>query len=145
MELDLLGHAFYSSLKDLMEQKAGLLLNQGYPSRGRNLLMFSDEEIERALELYRMYPAERLAAFELSFIRIMGLVSALKPFCRASEIENQDPWWLRTSDFREDAIALRKFVEAVESIFADAQFNEFKNRVGLPDTRVVEDFLRRLP
>ena len=145
MELDLLGHAFYSSLKDLMEQKAGLLLNQGYPSWGRNLLMFSDEEIERALELYRMYLAERLAAFELSFIRIMGLVSALKPFCRASEIENQDPWWLRTSDFGEDAIALRKFVEAVESIFTNAQFNEFKNRVGLPDTRVVEDFLRRLP
>ena len=145
MELDLLGYAFYSSLRDLLEQKAEQLSKKENPSRGRNLLMFSDEEIERALELYRMYLAERLAAFELNIIRIKGLVSALKPFCQATENENRGLWWLRSLDIREDTIALRKFVEAVESIFTDAQFNEFKERVGQVDARAIEDFLRRLP
>ena len=145
MELDVCGFAFYSALRDLLEQRADRLEEEGSPSRGRHLLTFSDEEIGRASELFRKYLAQRSAAFELSFIRIMGLVSALKPLCQPAGNRERAPWWLGPADFRGDAWTLRRFATDLESIFTDAQLHEFMERVGRVDAGVIEDFLRRLP
>ena len=145
MELDVLGFAFYSALRDLLEQRADRLKKEGSPSRGRHLLTHSDEEIERASELFRKHLAQRLAAFELSFIRIMGLVSALKPLCQPAGDEDRHPWWIESSDFRGGALTLRRFATDLESIFTDAQLDEFREHVGRVDAGAIEDFLRRLP
>jgi glycosyltransferase involved in cell wall biosynthesis/SAM-dependent methyltransferase len=144
MELDLWGFAFYSSLRDLLEQKAERLERAGSPSRGRHLLTFSGEEIGQAVDLFRNHLARRLAAYELNFIRIMGLVSALKPLCQPAGDEEGAPWWIRRADFREDASTLRRFLAALESTFTASRLQEFKDRVSRVDAGAIEDFLGRL-
>ena len=145
MELDVLGFAFYSALRDLMEQRADRLEKEGSPSRGRHLLTFSIEEIEDASNLFSNYLAQRLDAFELSFIRIMGLVSALKPLCQPAGGKERAPWWLGAADCSEDALTLRRFVTDLGSIFTEARMDEFRERVGRVDAGAIEGFLRRLP
>ena len=144
MELDLLGFAFYSSLRELLAHKAEQHESEGSPSRGRHLLAFSGEEMGQAVNLFRNHLARRLAAYELNFIRIVGLVSALKPLCQPAGDEERDPWWIRRADLREDASTLRRFVAALGSTFTDARLQEFKDRVGRADAGEIEDFLGRL-
>ena len=59
---------------------------------GLQLLDFDDDEVHRAVRLYGKYVRERLRAFELSFIRVIGLVSALKRFCDRSLDDAVKPW-----------------------------------------------------
>ena len=145
MELDLLGFAFCSSLRDLLRQKSDRCQGKGKSPWGRGLLVFTDREIDDAVESCRKYLRQRLSAFESNFIRSMGLISALKPFCPAIPYRNPRPWWLELQDFSEDSARLGQFVIALESEFTDARIEEFKRCAGSFDYQVVRDFLRELP
>ena len=117
MQQDLLGHAFYSSLRDLLEYRAaGRKTGRRLPM-GSRYLEFTDAEVGMATEFFRGYLARRLSSFEISFIRIMGLISALKPFCQVTAEGSQVPWWLERREFANSVEDLRQFVADLESIY----------------------------
>ena len=145
MEQDMLGYAFYSSLRDLLQLKtAELQTGRGMP-RGSRFLEFTDAELDLATELFRGYLAGRLSSFEISFIRIMGLLSALKPFCQVPADGSGMPWCLENREFANAVDDLRQFVADLESIYTDEMLQEIKGRVTGGDSVVIEDFLRQLP
>ena len=145
MAQDLLGYAFYSSLRDLLEYRAAERQNSRGMPRGSRYLEFTDSEVRVAAENFRRYIADRLSSFEISFIRIMGLISALRPFCQVSADGGQYPWLLGTAEFADTLRDLRSFVAELESIYTDERLEEFKRRVTGIDSSVIEDFLRQLP
>ena len=145
MRQDLLGYAFYSSLRDLLLEKAGQRAKSNNPSSRRNLLTFSDDEIERLIDTYRKYLHERLAGFELNFIRIMGLASALRKLCQAPADGGEGPWWLESAQFAEASAELLSFVETLASTYTDARLNEFKRLASEGGVGEVRAFLQNLP
>ena len=145
MEQDLLGYALYSSLRDLLQLKAmNHQTGRGMP-RGSRYLEFTDAEVGMAAELFRGYLAGRLSSFDISFIRILGLISALKSFFQLPADAGQDPWWLERREFANSLEDLRRFVTDLEAIYTDEQLHEFRRRVTGINSTVVEDFLRQLP
>ncbi|MXZ90079.1 MAG: glycosyltransferase [Chloroflexi bacterium] len=145
MGLDLLGFAVCSSLRDLLQQKSSQGQGSGKSLRGNELLLFTDSEVDDAIESCRKYLHQRLTAYELNFIRIAGLTSALKVFCQSIPSRYPRPWWLNSRDLSEDTARLGQFVIELESAFTDARLGEFKRCAGNFDFQVVRDFLRDLP
>ena len=145
MEQDMLGYAFYSSLRDLLQLKAAERQTGRSMLRGSRYLEFTDIEVDMATEAFRRYLAKRLASFETNFIRIMGLISALNPFCETSATGGRDPWWLERREFANSLEDLRRFVTDLESVYTDERLEEVKHRVTGIDVTVIEDFLRQLP
>ena len=142
---DMLGNAFYSSLRDLLEYKAAERQTGRGMLRVSRYLEFTDIEVDRAIEAFRRYLAIRISSFEINFIRIMGLISALKPFCQTPATGDRGPWWLWEAEFADSLGDLRMFVANMESIYTDERLDEFKQRVIGIDSTVIEDFLRQLP
>ena len=145
MELDTLGFAFYSCLKDLLQEKSDRRQREGCPPWGRDILVFSDGEIEDAAESLKKYLHQRLSAFELNFIRVMGLVSALKSFCETIPGRHPGPWWLGSQDYADETARLSRFVTALDSAFTDERLQEFKRHIGQFDVQVIQDYLGQLP
>ena len=137
MEQDIRGHAFHSCVGDLLEQKVERLQRNGQASPGRDLLEFSDHEVEHAASLYRKYLRQRSIAFEMSFIRIMGLVSAIRRFCQTNPCGDLRPWWLESAEFEEAAASLRGFVDTLALTYTEAQLDAFKRRMGEFDIKSV--------
>ena len=144
MEQDIHGYALYSCMKDLLEQKAERLRQNGQVHRGQDFLEFDNGEVERATRLYRKHLRQRRLAFEVNFIRTMGLVSAIRPFCRTDPQAGHRPWWLELAEFKEATAELRSFVDALASTCTEAQLNAFKRRMDEPDIEAVENFFRDL-
>ena len=109
------------------------------------LLYFEDSDIEPTVLLFDKYVRERSRAFELSFLRIIGIVSALRPFCERDSTGSPTAWWLSSGEYAESVDTLRNFVEALGPIYTETQLDEFKRRVFDIDTRPVEHYLRSLP
>ena len=145
MRQDLLGYAFYSSLRDLLLQKAGQREESNKASSRRNLLTFSHDEIEELIDTYQKYLQERLAAFELNFIRIMGLASGLRQLCQVPPGGGKGPWWLESTEDEEATAELCGFVDTLASTYTDERLNEFKRLTSEAGAEEVRAFLRRLP
>ena len=145
MEQDLLGYAFYSTLRGLLEHKAEQGQGGDVLSRGSRLLEFTDGDIKMAAGLYRKFLAERVSAFEMNYIRIRGLISALQPLCRPLLDRDRVSWWLEKGEYADSLEDLRRFVGDLESVYTDDRLNEFKVRVSEADVAVIETFLRQLP
>ena len=145
MAQDLLGHAFYSSLRDLLEYRADESQTGRGMARGSRYLELTVAELDMAADVFRGYLAGRLSSFEINFIRIVGLISALKLFCRVPAVAGGTPWWLERREFANSVDDLRQFVAHLESIYTDEMLQEFKGLVIGVDSTVVEDFLRQLP
>ena len=145
MELDLLGFAFYSALRDMLQAKSDRRRNDGGLPWGRDILALTDGEIEGVSQSLRKYVRHRLSVFELNFIRVMGLVSALKPFCQAIPSRHQEPWWLGSPDYGEETASLSRFVSTLESAFTDERLQEFKRRIGQFDVQAIQNYLGQLP
>ncbi len=145
MAQDIRGYALYSSLHDVFRRKAHRRQRQGGEPYGRGFLDFDGHEIERAAGLYVKYVRERSRAFELSFIRVVGLVSALRPFYDRSLTAGSSAWWLDSPGHDAQAACLRSFVEKLESVYTQERLDEFKRRVSEVDTGAIEQYLRNLP
>ena len=142
---DIRGYALYSSLRDVLDAKAQSRWSSGQAPIGTELLHFGDDEIKTAVVLYRKYLRERRLAFELSFLRIMGLLSALRRFCRRDPDGGPAPWWLDSPEFAASVAGLRDFAEALESIYTDTQLDAFRQRMADADAGAIERFLGNLP
>lgn len=141
---DIRGYALYSAMHDVFLHRAQERQGQGKEPYGRSLMHFDDEDVERAAALYSKYVLERTRAFELSFLRVVGICSALKPFYDPSA-GTPAPWWLRSSEYREAVSKLRRFVESVKSIYSPGNLEKFRKSVSNVDVSPIEAYLRSLP
>ena len=142
---DIWGHALYSSLRDVFTQKAQGRSKNGKGAYGRGILPFDDDEVKWAVGLCQNYARERVNAFEMSFIRTMGLLSALRPFFRRNPVDAPAPWFLDLPEYAASADRLRNFIETLEPVYSDARLESFKQRTAAIDTGAIERFLRDLP
>ena len=147
LSLDISGYAFYSSMHDVLLQKAQHRQRQGKEPFGRVLLQFNGGDISRATELYAKYVRERLRAFELSFLRVVGIVSALRVFYDPNaQDEACRPWWLGSGEYRETTSSLKTFVESLKDIYTEDNLVSLKQSLsGLNDTPVIARYLASLP
>ena len=75
---DMRGHALYSSLYEVLQEKADERRSMGKETYGPSFLELTNVELERAVELYRGYLASRFHAFGENYLRVIGLVSAIR-------------------------------------------------------------------
>lgn len=141
---DIRGHALYSSLRDVFANRSQPRRQEGMKPNSMKLLHFNEQEVRSAVESYRKHIRERAHAFELNFIRIMGLLSALRPLCKPSTASEPEPWWLKLPECSTSATELRKFVESLESVYTDALLDEFMRQAMDIDTGAIGRFLRDL-
>ena len=142
---DIRGYALYSSLHDVLLDRAQERQRRGEPPYSRRLLVLDDDHIERAIRLYVKYVRERSRAFELSFLRVMGIISALRRFYHRGDSDCTAAWWLEAPEHQASVARLRRFVEVLESIYTDEQLDEFKQSLAEIDKAQVERYLRTLP
>ena len=142
---DIWGHALYSSLQDVFTNKAKLHRREGKNPHGAGFLDFNGQEIRNAVDSYRKYVSKRAHAFELNFVRIMGLLSALRRFCRPDPTFEPVPWWLESPEYATASAELQKFVGLLESVYTDRRLDRFRQQVASTDAGIVECFLRNLP
>ena len=141
---DIRGHALYSALQDVFAGKAQLRRQQGKEPHGGDFLHFTEHETRNMVDLYRKYVHERAHAFELNFIRIMGLSSALRTFCRHNSVSGPAPWWLESPEYAAPAAELRKFAESLDA-YTDARLDDFGRKVADIDAGAIKRFIRNLP
>ena len=142
---DIRGYALYSTLQDAFTKRAHLRLREGKEPHGRDFLRFDEREVGDMVDSYREYVRRRALAFELSFIRIIGLLSALRPLCQPDPATEPVPWWLKSPEHAASAIKLQKFVESVSSVYTDKRLDGFRQQVSDIDTDAVEHFFKNLP
>ena len=142
---DIRGYALYSSLHDVLLEKAQERQRAGQPLYSRRLLAFDDHQIERAVRLYVKYVRERSLAFELSFLRVMGIISALRRFYSRDDSDGTAAWWIESPEHQASVARARRFVEVLESIYTDEQLDAFTQGLVETDIVQVERYLRTLP
>ena len=142
---DIRGYALYSALHDVLLRKTEERQRRGSSPYSRRLLHLDDDDIERATRLYGKYVRERSRAFELSFIRVIGIISALRRFYDHDCSDGTAAWWLESPEREASVARLRGFVELLESNYTDAQLEDFKKSLVEIDVAQVEQYLRTLP
>ena len=142
---DIRGHALFSSLRDLLLRKSEERESQGLIVHSPELLDFGDAEIEETVARYTDYLEERTHTFEMNFLRVKGLLSALLRFYDQGDTARMRPWWLDPSEDSEVAHRLRMFAESVESIYTQENLDDIERRILEGDKQPVADFLRKLP
>ena len=142
---DIRGYALYSSLHDVLLEKAQERQRCGHPSHSRRLLDLEDADIKRTIRLYGKYVRERSRAFELSFIRVIGIISALRRFYDRDSFDGRVAWWLGSAEHQASVARLRRFVQMLQSIYTDKQLDEFRQGLAEIDRAEVERYMRTLP
>ena len=144
---DVRGYALYSSMHDVLLQKAQRRQRQGKEPFSRGLLQFDDNDINRATELYAKYVRERSRAFELSFLRVCGIISALRMFYDPDmQSEACRSWWLDSIQYQETVSKLRSFVESLKDIYTEDHLIALKQKLSEFDAApVVARYLTSLP
>ena len=135
---DIRGHALYSAMRDVLRGKSERRRRDG-GARGFRILEFDDAEIDRAVRLYREYERERRVAFEIGFIRAIGVLSALRKFCERAAAGHSPAWWL---DESAPAAALGDFVRRMRKIYNYARLDEYLKAASEadPETAVAAYF-----
>ena len=142
---DTRGHALFSGLREVLKDKSDERELRNLPAHAATLLDLDETEIERALELYKRYLLTRAHALELSFIRIQGLLSALRTFHERGDGQDNQLWWLGPTYNEGAADRLRAFAEDLRGIYTDTNLARFKQRVRNEGTDTIREFLLNLP
>ena len=145
LALDIRGYALYSALHDVLLQKTEDRQRRELPPYSRRLLNLDDDDIERAAKLYGKYIRERSRDFELSFLRVIGIISALRRFYVHDCSNGTSAWWLKSTEQKASVARLRRFVEALGLIYTDAQLGDFKQNFVGTDVDQIKRYLRKLP
>ena len=142
---DMRGYAAFSAMFEVLQAEADKRERRGEPAYGQQLIDFDDDEVRRAVRLYGKYVRERLRAFELSFLRVKGIVSALRCFHERDAEAVAEPWWLGSTRYETSVAKLRSFVQVLESMYTIRNLKSFKQRFSESDSKDFERYLRMLP
>lgn len=138
---DIRGYALYSSLQEALAKRE-LLLKQERGEIRVGHLYFDEQEIRLMVESYRRHVRERVHVFEMNFVRIIGLLSALRRLCWPGP--ESGIWWLKSAEYAASAAGLQEFVESLESVYTYAHLDGFRRQVADGDDREVGSFFKDL-
>lgn len=142
---DIHGYAVYSTLHDLFMQRAHRRQLAGKPAYGPDLLAFGPDDIETAERSFQKHVTERVSAFELSYLRIIGLLKALHKFTQAdSQIPEGLAWWLTDDDFADAVDSIRSLTRRLSDIYTDDNLDKFRRRVQNYDIKEIRKFYTSL-
>ena len=151
---DVRGYATFSALQDVLDDARGQPESKG---RHRKLqvavedtpgeftvtdglgIELAEGAIERFADRVHKYLEERLAAFRLSFYRILGLKRALRRL-----VDDEEAWW-REERYRNAGTRLRTFCDRLDRSYTMEVLNRIERESkALHDPRIRE-FLDHLP
>ena len=151
---DVRGYAMFSALQDLLDDARGQPERKGRHRRLQVALEdtpgvfatpdglgidLAEGAIERFADLVHKYLEERLAAFRLSFHRILGLKHVLRRL-----VDDEEAWW-REERYRDAGTRLRTFCDRLDRSYTMEVLNRIEREAkALHDPRIRE-FLDQLP
>ena len=95
--------------------------------------------IERFVYLVRKYLQERLAAFRLSFYRILGLKRVLRRL-----VDDEEIWW-REERYRDARARLRTFCDRLDRFYTMEVLNRIEREAETLQGPQIREFLDQLP
>ena len=128
---DIRGHALYSALQDMLAEA-----EERQDAQASHALHFDESQIQCMVELYKGYVRERAHAFELNFIRIRGVLSALRNLCSTA------PWWL---EYAGPAAKLQEFITSISDMYTNEWLDEFRRRIADVDAKDIRRYVHDLP
>ncbi len=121
---DVHGYAIYSALRDILLYKAQRRQRQrGGSGYGTELMEFESSDLDRVQELFRKYVTERVNAFDLSCLRIIGLLGAMSKFTQPGE---GGAWWLSSENGADAVQTLRALADTMRRSYTDEALDEFR-------------------
>ena len=143
---DMCGYAFYSCLHDVFQTKAKQRTRDGKSAHGPALLYFSPDDIEFALGRFEKYLRERLNAFELSYLRILGLLGSFDKYLGDTGW-SANCWWLERDEYQDSVDRLRRFITRMREIYSHFDLADFRIRVTVDNAGRdrIGEYLSNLP
>ncbi len=151
---DVRGYAMFSALQDVLDDARG---QPGKKGRRRRLQValedtlavfttpdgldidLTEGAIERFADIVRKYLEERLAAFRLSFYRILGLKRVLGQI-----VDGEEVWW-REERYRDAGTRLRTFCDRLDRFYTMEVLNRIEREAKALQGPQIRGFLDRLP
>ena len=138
---DIHGYAVYSALHDLFIQRSQRRQLAGKSGYGPELLEFNPTDLDQATELFQKYLTERVNAFELSYLRIRGLLKAVTKFTEPDAWPSGSvAWWLADANSAGAAQSLHAFISELKDTYTGEGLDEFRRLVQNYNLRQVRAF-----
>ena len=135
---DVRGYATFSALQDTLEttpeDAPGVFTAPG--GLGIDL---AEGSIERFTDLVRKYLEERLAAFRLSFYRVLGLKRILRRL-----VDDEEVWW-REERYRNARARLRTFCDCLDRFYTMEVLSSIECEARALEAPQIREFLDQLP
>ena len=130
---DIRGYATFSALQDTLAGAGAFTVTDG-PG-----IELSDEAIERFTFLVSKYTEERLAAFRLSFYRVLGLKRVIYQMLCGDNV-----WWQK-KPYRKSWMRLRSFCDRLRRFYTMEALNRIECGAKTLRSPQVREFLVQLP
>ena len=134
---DVRGYATFSALQDTIE--APVDASGAFTEMNGLGIDLAEEAIERFTKLVDKYLEERLAAFRLSFHRVLGLKRILRRL-----VDDEEVWW-REEWYRDARTRLRTFCDRLDSFYTIEVLNRIEREAGALQPPQIREFLEQLP
>ena len=128
---DIRGYAMFSALEDISG-----VFRLTTDDRGIRL---SEEMVECFAQRVHKYLKERLAAFRLSFYRILGLTCVLRRL-----VDDEENWW-QGDEYRDAVKQLRTLSERLADCYEMETLYRIEREAKALDARRIREFLEQLP
>ena len=151
---DVRGYATFSALQDVLDDARGQPESKGRHRKPQVAvedtpgvftvtdglgIELAEGAIERFAELVHKYLEERLAAFRLSFHRILGLKRVLRRL-----VDDEEVWW-REEQYRDAGTRLRKFCDRLDRYYTMEVLNRIEREAKALQEPRIREFLDQLP
>ena len=140
---DIVGYAFSSALRSTLIDARTHNLRMNNVEKNLLLLDFSNSRLQEAVRYTRKYLIERIKAFELSYLRIQGLLEALQIYCLPGS-SKQTAFWFEHMDYRNHAEQLTFFVEQMRTVYSTEKLQELTQKMYKLDDSDIITFFRDL-
>ena len=135
---DIQGYALYSALEDVLKVQ----FKGARRDAGEAQSWLKDVDPSHLEERMQKYLSERLAAFSLSFHRIVGLIDLFDRY--VGDPNPGAPWWLSDPACVKSVAEFRRFLTKLRGEYDLAQLGDFKRKVFNISEDIVRQFLDQL-
>ena len=127
---DIRGYAIFSALKDIPDV---------FTATDDHRIALEKEKIDHFASCVHKYLEERLAAFQLSFYRILGLMRVLRWL-----VDAKDVWW-QGEEYRVSREQLSRFWDLLTHSYEAGIMDHIKRKAGVRNAHQIREFLEQLP
>lgn len=127
---DIRGYAMFSALEDIPDV---------FTITDDQRIALAEEKIDHFAGCVHKYLEERLAAFRLSFHRILGLMRVLRRF-----VDAKDVWW-QGEEYRVSREQLSRFCDLLAHSYEAGIIDHIKRKAGVRNAHQIREFLGQLP